>query len=219
MAELIGSPRTTLVYRSVFLVILLSALIVLKSILDHRDTDHKQQRHQSGNCSTFVKETGDRQILDNYHDEEVEVSHLRELFKQILWQESETIVLCRHNLVRYKVSVALLLSENLVHLKYSAGCCLLLICRSVTTHRSRPSLGLRFNLVLNTVHTAFLESKTYKLSGFAQLLTIRSVFSLLFEPSFTGLRGVFSSSSISSDSFSSLPRPKIFCQPSKRDLP
>lgn len=98
--------------------VLLSPLMVLKCVLDHRDSHDKNKWECAKNSS--IGRPNSRNDLDQYAKKKVRVRNFSELNKQILGHEVEAGVLSRRHAIIAEFTILLMLLEDLIYFKNAA---------------------------------------------------------------------------------------------------
>ena len=99
LALLVRVERDCERWSVVFALVLLHSHEMLEQIFDHGHEDDKSQWHGDGRLPSRVRYL--RNQLQYHHDEEVYVTHLRELVHQVLGHKVPTSILARVDLVAW----------------------------------------------------------------------------------------------------------------------
>ena len=90
-------------------------LSVLKYVLDHGDSDDKDERQRAKNGS--IGRPNVRNDLQEHTEEEIRVGHLGKLDEQVLGQEVKACILCSGHFIVHEIATWFILLENLIDLK------------------------------------------------------------------------------------------------------
>ena len=89
--------------------------MVLKYVLDHGDSDDKDERQRAKNGS--IGRSDVRNYLQKHTEEEIRVGYLGELNEQVLGQEVKACILCSGHFIVHEIASWFILLEYLIDLK------------------------------------------------------------------------------------------------------